>query len=184
MVKDMKGVFDYPIRIRYRGNYDYDGLMDLIRNFYARVLIDIKEPKFKFKQQGTGAEVQFKFKGDRKVTHYIKIHLFVEGFIWDVKREDVVIDGKQVRRTNGKLDIKISGNYELDYADKFKDIKKGGKASERALHAFDSWMQTKLDADGTGLQFGDNKVTGKKFMEKMLVSLGDEIKRFLRMECA
>ena len=77
MVSLLKDVFDYPIRIRYRGNYDYDGLMELIRKFYDRQLMDIKEPKFKFKQQGTGAEVQFKFVGDRKVTHYIKINILV-----------------------------------------------------------------------------------------------------------
>lgn len=176
MVSKKKDVFDDPLRIRFRGVYDYDGLMSLIRDFYASVLIDIKEPKFKFKNGGAGAEVEFKFEGDRKVTHYIKIHLFVSGHIWDVKREEMTVDGVKRLMTKGKLEVLISGKVESDYANGFSSGKKPQELLEK-------WMQSTLDAPGTGLQYGDNKMIGSKFMEKMLQRLASEIKKFLKMEC-
>jgi hypothetical protein len=168
-----KGVFEYPIRIRYRGPYDYDGLIELIRNYFGEVAIDTrKEPKFKYKTGGGGAEAEFKFTGDRKITHYIKFYLTVTGHFYNVKRKEVVIDGEKRRGTDGKLEITIVGEVELDYADSFDKNKK-----------LDKWMQEVLDADGTGLQFEDNKATGKKYVQKVLLTLDSKIKSFLKMEC-
>ena len=162
---DPADIRDDPLIIRFRGEYDYDGLLSLIRGFYKRSLFDIKEPKLKYKVGGTGAEVEFKFESDRKITHYIKAYLFVEGHFWDVKKEKTGL-------TKGKLDIRISSQMELDYAGKFD----GKKPSHK-------WMQEKLDEKGTGLQFGDNKVTGEKYLEKLMDKLQTEIKKHLKMEC-
>jgi len=177
-----KDVFDAPIEIRYRGNYDYDGLLDVIRSYFGRHFFDRKEPKFKFKTGGSGSEVEFKMVADRKVTHYIKIFLTVEGHLWDVKQEDIVISGKTVRRTNGKLEIKLSGHFEFDYNNKFASHGTKGSA-DKLQNSIEKWMQDFMDAPGTGLQFGDTKASGKSYMKKLLVALGDEIKKFLKMEC-
>lgn len=166
-------IFDDPLLIQFRGTYDYDGLMQLIRDYYARVKIDkLDEPKFKFKNGGGGAEVEFKFAGNRKVTHYIRVNLYVTGHMWDVKQEEMNVGGVAKKMTKGKLEITINGSFELDYAKGFNEKK-----------ALDNWMREKLDAPGTGLQFGDNKVTGEKFMEKMILTLHAQIKKFLNMTC-
>ena len=161
-----KDTYDIPLIIRYRGEYNYDALLSLIRNFYKRSLFDIQEPKFKYKNGGTGAEVEFKFKSDRNITHYIKAHLLIEGHLWDVKRNAAGM-------TNGKLDIRINAKMELDYAEGFDSKKKPSH----------KWMQETLDATGSGLQFGDNKVTGVKYLEKLTQKLQSEIKKLLKMEC-
>jgi hypothetical protein len=176
-----KDVFDEVIEIRFRGTYDYDGLLQLIRAYYDRHLFVRKEPKFKFKTRGTGSEVEFKMYADRKITHYVKVFLYVEGHLWDVKQEEVVLEGKKVRRTNGKLELKLSSHFEFDYAKKFATH--GSKSADKLQNSIEKWMQDVLDTPDTGLQFGDTKVAGKKYMEKLLVALGDEIKKFLKMEC-
>ena len=162
MVSKMRTIFE-PLHVRYRGKYDFDGLLSLIRKFYDRSYFILREPKFKYKVGGTGAEVEFKMESDRKITHYLKAHFFVEGHFWDVDRKNGI--------TGGKLEIKISAKLEVDYPGIFtnKDVHK--------------WMQQTLDAPGSGLQFGDNKVTGEKYLEKLMQKLQAEIKKHLKMEC-
>lgn len=173
MVKDNRPIFDDDLVIQYRGVYDYDGLMDLIRGYYAKIKMDkLDEPKFKYKNGSGGAEVEFKFVADRKVTHYIKVYLNVSGHLWDVKQEEIMINGVKKKMTRGKLELTMNGSYDVDYAKGF-DGKK----------ALDKWMQKKLDDPPGGLQFGDNKMTGEKFMEKVIITLHTEIKKFLNMTC-
>lgn len=182
-----KTAFMAPIKIRFRGAYDYDGLLQLIRGYYGRHLFDArKEPKFKFKTGGSGSEVEFKMEADRKVTHYIKVFLYVEGHLWDVKPQEVVVDGKKVRMTEGKLELQLKASFIFDYANKFAthgDPKGNKSASDKLENSIEKWMQEFMDADGTGLQFGDNKASGKSYLKKLLISFADEIKAFLKMEC-
>ncbi|MGM5481354.1 MAG: hypothetical protein ACQESE_02995 [Nanobdellota archaeon] len=166
-----KPVFDDPLIIRYRGQYDYDGLLSLLRGFYKNMKIDIKEPKFKYKMKGSGAEVEFKFEGDRKVTHYVKVHLEIEGHLWNVKPKEVVIGGHKVMRTDGKLELWLNAFYEHDFAGKFGDKK------------FQKWMKKHIEDPEVGLQYGDLKSAGKSFLQKKLWELDAKIKKFLSMEC-
>lgn len=182
MVKKKKSVYDAPIEIRFRGSYDYDGLIRLIRGYFGRHLFDKKEPKFKFKTGGSGSEVEFKMIADRKLTHYIKAYIRIDGHLWDVNMKEVMIDGKKEKRTNGKLEIKISGEFELDYKKRFA-TRKEDKLSPKMENKIERWMQRVLDEDNVGLQFEDNKATGKSYLKKALTQLGDEIKEFLNMEC-
>ena len=54
---------------------------------------------------------------------------------------------------------------------------------DKMQKSVEKWMQEVLDNPPDGLMFGDNKATGKTYMEKLLVAFGDEIKTFLKMEC-
>lgn len=171
MSSSKKSVYDDPLIIRFRGEYDYDGLLSLIRGFFARSLFILQEPKFKYKNGGTGAEVEFKFVSDRDITHYIKAHLQVEGHFWDVKRKDGV--------TNGKLELSISAAHEIDYASDYEGLNLGFDKKKNSHKK----LQDYLDGMGTGLQFGDNKVTGEKYLEKLTQKLQKEIKKHLKMEC-
>ena len=167
-----KQVYEDPILIRYRGIYDYDGLLQLIRDFYSSVKMDIREPKFKHKGGGA-AEVEFKFEGDRKTTHYIKVYLYVEGHFWDVNMQEMTIAGEKTKATNGKLELKINASFELDYPEMFDQKNK-----------FHKWMKEKLDSPADGLQTGDVKTYSKKFCEQMVNKLAGQIKKHLNMSCA
>ena len=175
MVTMEKSVYDYPIRIRFSGQYDYDGLLELCRAFFARHRFDTQETKFKYKTGGSGSEVEFNMDGQREVTHYLKVTMNLWGKIFDMKRKPVVVDGNKRMLTNGRLDLKISGTFVLDYADKF------GKTS-KSMKKLEKWMQDQLDNDPEGLQFYEMKQNGKKYMQKTLMAFADEIKSFLAME--
>lgn len=159
-------VFDWPLTFKYRGEFDYDGLMNVIRSYYAKVKIDkLDEPKFKYKVGGGGkAEVEFKFYGDMKATGYTKIILKVEGHLWSVER------GKP---SNGKVELKIEAGFIHDYGKGFDEKSK--------VHR---WMQRRLyTEDGKGMSYADIKAEGKKNAEKVANGLLSEIKSFIGVEC-
>jgi hypothetical protein len=160
-------VFEWPLTFKYRGEFDYDGLMNVIRSYYAKVKIDkLDEPKFKYKVGGGGkAEVEFKFKGDMKVTGFTKMLLKVEGHLWNVVRD---------KPSNGKVEIKIEAGFIYDYGKGF--------APENKTHR---WMLEKVTQPkkGKGIAFGDLKAEGKKNAENTANGLLTEIKSFIGVEC-
>jgi len=168
-----KDIFDSPIIIYYRGTYDYDGLVSLLRNY----LMSLKptmyaEPKFKFKTGKTGAEVDFKLVAERKITHYIKVSFTVATRAVDVVRKEMDVQGQKKIMTGGVVEIQLSGKFQVDYPGMYDDDKKLTK-----------FMNKVLNEEPDGLLFEDNKVTGKKFGESILRDLDKKIKTFLKMEC-
>jgi len=165
--KKGKSIFDWPLTFKYRGTFDYDGLMAVIRSYYASVKIDkLDEPKFKYKVGGGGkAELEFKLYGDMKATGYTKIFLQIEGHMWNVER------GKP---SNGKIELKIQSGFIHDYAK--------GYDENSALHR---WMLGKIHKPnkGKGMAFADLKAEGKKNAEKVANNLLTKIKSFIGVEC-
>jgi hypothetical protein len=177
-------VFDKDLRIRFRGLYDYDGLIALLRSFYARAKITIEEPKFKYKVGGNGAEVEFEFQGNLKVTHYIRVNLYVSGKAFDVDPKPVVIDGKKKMMTQGKIELKFQGSYELDYPGMYKlEEDKNKNALPTLRNKALKQMKELIDNPDYGLAYGDNKALGKKNMQKLIEKFHKETKQFLGMEC-
>lgn len=165
--KDGNKIFEWPLTLQYRGEYDYDGLMELIRSYFASVKMDkLDEPKFKYKVGGGGkAEVEFKLEGEVKVSGYTKVKLVIEGHLWSVER------GKP---SNGKIDLKIQTFFLSDYAGSYDGDSKLKK-----------WMHKKINnpSVGEGLAFGDIKAEGKKNGEKIGNTLLAKIKKFIGVEC-
>ena len=171
--------FSKPILIRFRGIYDFDGLMALMRKFFAEYEFkEIQEPKFKFKLSGAGSEAEFRIKAYRVVSHYIKITLQVDGHGWDIKREPMEIDGKKKIMTGGKIELTINGTVEFDYANMFDSSK--AKKGEKLLI---EWMHKRLDNDWVGMQFGQNYSDGITFVRSIVNDLSIQIKKHLKMEC-
>ncbi len=168
-----KDVFAKPIDIKYRGTYDYDGLVSFLRGYLMNLKPNIyAEPKFKYKTGKTGAEVEFKLQAIRKITHYIKISFTVAGHAFDVIRKEIEENNQKKTVTSGTIELQLSGTFQVDYPGMFDTDKKR-----------DKWMNAVLTKEPSGLLFEDNKVTGKKFATSVLRDLDAKIKSFLKMEC-
>jgi hypothetical protein len=176
---DVWPAFGDPLLIRYRGTYDYDGLLAKIRKYFAEYDLKIDEPKFKFKQAGAGgAEADFRVKGWRLVSHYIKINLQIDGHAWDVKRKTIEKNGEKKVVTDGKIQMTIVCTASFDYANAFDSNKK--KNAEKFLI---DWMKKQLDDEWVGMQFGENYVNGLVFIRQLVLNLDSVIKEHLNMEC-
>ncbi|MBN1175443.1 hypothetical protein JXA48_02255 [Candidatus Woesearchaeota archaeon] len=161
-----KEVFEWPLTFKYRGEFDYDGLMNVIRSYYAKNKFDkLDEPKFKYKVGGGGkAEVEFTLFSEMKATGFTKVSLTIDGHMWNVER------GKP---TNGKVQLKIQSGFIHDYGKGFDENSK--------LQRF--MLQKIYTPTGKGVAYADVKSEGKKNAEKVANGLLNEIKSFIGVEC-
>jgi len=171
--------FGDPLIIRYRGLYDYDGLLSLIRGYFAEQELFTQEPKFKFKQGGGGAEADFRIEGERLISSYIKVYLKVDGHAWDVKRKTVEIDGEKKVMTEGKIQLILASKVFFDYREEFNSENSKNKANA----ALKKFMKSRLDVPYTGMRFAENYVDGRVFLRGLVNGLDKAIKEHLRMEC-
>lgn len=174
-----KPVFEDPIIIQYRGLYDYDGLIAFLRGYLMNLKPNIyKEPKFKYKTGKTGTEVEFEFGAIRNVTHYVRISFTLKGHAWDMNRKDIDVNGQKKTLSGGKIELQLSGKFQVDYPGIFDA---SAAAKNKKLIA---WMDKLLNEEQpAGLLYEDTKATGKKFATETLRDFDAKIKSFLKMEC-
>lgn len=170
-----------PLEIRFRGLYDYDNLLPAIRSFYEEHEFEkIRDEGFKYKAGSgpAGTEVDIKVGGERYVSHYIKIVLKVKGHAWNVSRKEQDYHGQTKKVTGGKIQLYVECTAELDYANMFAP-----KNPSKQKKAMFDWMKNTLDNQYTGLQAGDNYMTGIVFIRSLATGLQNHIKEYLNMEC-
>ncbi len=108
------------IDVRYKGNYDFDGLYKLIRKWLDDRRYDYMENVYKDKAASPfGNELELKMKPELKVTPYIKYHVEILIKVFDFKEFEAVIDGQNKRISSGRLFIQIQGAVEYDWQKKF-----------------------------------------------------------------
>lgn len=166
-------VLDVPLTLKYHGDFDLDGLLGVLRGWFSYMLMDIEEPKFKYKVGGGGKEIEFVFKGDRKITIFGKITAEVNGFIWNAKEKEVVIDGVKTKITTGRIKLVFQGTVILDWTKMFDP--KTSKVN-KFLNKF-------LNTQEKGLLSKENKY----YFKYLGIELGKfhaSVKEFLKMECS
>ena len=110
--------------IKYRGIFDYPGLLRVIYNWGTRQGFEVHEKKSKHKvPDARGAEQEQTILGWRKVDAYEKDWFVVDTRSEYLKDVDVIVDGKKKRLTQGKIRIRFSGYVELDYNNRFETSK-------------------------------------------------------------
>ena len=170
--------FPVPLEIRFRGVYDYDNLLPVIRDHFESRDFNVKDTGFKYKAGSgpAGTEADIKVEGERFISHYIKVTLKINGHLWNVNRKESVVNGEKKILTGGKIQLYIECEAELDYRNMFA-VKKGDK------DALKNWMKITLDDNYTGLQGKENYVTGIVFIRMLANELHQKIKKYLGMEC-
>jgi hypothetical protein len=101
-----------PIRIRYKGEFDYDTLYSTIQSFIANNRYTYHEGKFKQKS----GEAEIKLKGESKATDYFRYNIEV----W-IKIFNGHFPAKG--KAKGDVDLQISGEIDEDYQGIYKSKK-------------------------------------------------------------
>ncbi|MFP4523229.1 MAG: hypothetical protein ACOCQQ_01875 [Candidatus Nanoarchaeia archaeon] len=170
-----------PLEIRFKGLYDYDNLLPTIRSYFEEHEFDtLRDTGFKYKAGSgpAGTEVDIKIEGVRFVSHYIKITLKIKGHAWNVNRKEQDYHGQKKKVTGGKIQLYVECTAELDYANMFAP-----KNPSKQKKAMLDWMKNILDDQYTGLQAGENYVTGQVFIRSLASDLQRRVKQYLNMEC-
>lgn len=155
--------------IRFKGVFDYDGLMQLVYDWMDRRKFKIIEKIYKHKGGAAGWEFERELEGTRKVTDYIKYVITVAIHTWDTKEVEVIKDGKKMKLNKGRLEIKMNIGIELDYAGRWES----SEAMEKVRNFFHSYIIKKEIA----FKHADPLYYG-------MLALHTSIKKFLAMEGA
>jgi len=104
------------LTLRYKGVYDFDGLMLLIIEWMKTRRFWFAESVIKHKVLGPfGAEHERKFEGEKKVTDYYMEKMQVVFHLWDATTVEVIEKGVKKELTKARMEIVISGSLVLDY---------------------------------------------------------------------
>ncbi|MBW2990576.1 hypothetical protein KY348_02615 [Candidatus Woesearchaeota archaeon] len=162
-------VFPAPLKIRFKGLFDWEGLYRLVHQWFVKREFRFHEKRYKDKvQTALGNELEVDVWGEKEVTEYYQYKVYICYHIWEGKEVPVIIEGKQVKRMKGRMHIELKGEIITDWQKRYKN--------DNIIHKM---MEMFL-----------NKVAFKRDIEmkhidpvdKDLHRLEAEIKKFLKME--
>jgi hypothetical protein len=165
-----RNVFPVELKIRYKGLFDWAGIYKLVYNWIVNRQFRFHEKRYKDKlDTPLGNELEVDVWGEKEVTEYYKYRMDVAYHLWESREIPVVINGKQTKLWQGRIEIKISGKVITDWQGHYK-------SGENTVH---KWMEMFL-----------NKVVLKNEIEmkhidpfdKDLHRLEAELKKLLKIE--
>jgi hypothetical protein len=122
-------ILDAPLFIRYKGVFDFEGLYRMMHAWLVNKRFIFHENLYKDKVYTPfGNELEIKWKAEKKVTEYVKEYVDVHFHLWDFSEVEVIKEGKKVKMTKSRMEIKFEASLELDYSKKFS---KGGKFAKK-----------------------------------------------------
>jgi hypothetical protein len=163
------GVFPAPLKIRYKGYFDWGGLYRLVWQWMERRKFRVHEKRYKDKfDTPLGAEIEVDVWGEKEVTEYYKYKISVNYHLWESKEVPVTVDGKQVNRMRGRMQVDIQGQVITDWQKKYKE----DNIMHKLMKTFLNDVVLKYEIDIKHIDPFD----------KELHALDAEIKKFLKIE--
>ncbi|MBC8496006.1 hypothetical protein H8D36_07655 [archaeon] len=153
--------------IKYKGDYDFDGLYSLVWNWISGRRYVTQEPKYKDKiDSPAGTEVEVDIVGQKKETPYVKLWIKAALHNWDFKEKEGMLHGEKKLYTGGRIQITITTDVEVDWQNNFT----GSKFKEMAGKFYFWVMKKEIETINIDAQ------------EYEALKLEHEIKKFLKME--
>jgi hypothetical protein len=146
---DLKYPKDYrilsePIKIRFKGVFDFYAVYKFIHSWLRSRKMEYKETRYKDKlDTAFGNEIEIDVEGEKKATEYLQYKIFVNYHLWESRDVMVTIGGKQVRRTQGRLEIKLQAYIITDWQGKYST----GKLTHKLMHKFLNDVLLKKEID-------------------------------------
>lgn len=163
-------VFPVPLKIRYKGLFDWGGLYRFIWDWLKKREFRVHEKRYKDKiRTALGNELQVNMWGEKEVTEYYMYKVTVYYHLWESKEIPVIIDGKQVKRMRGRMHIELNADIITDWQKRYKS---GENIFHKLMEKFLNDVAFKYDREMKHIDLVD----------KDLHRLEAEIKKFLKME--
>jgi hypothetical protein len=108
--------------IRYKGEFDFQGVYHEINGWLGDREYDPSETKFKQADAGGKYEIEVKLKGERKTTPDFKNGIEVEIKAWALDKVSTLPG--HAKPTSGRLEISIKSTQEEDFTGRFTEGKK------------------------------------------------------------
>ena len=112
------------VRLKYSGLYDIEKLMGAARQWFLDHKYIVIESEHSEAVKGSGREIRFEWKPERKVTDYIKFMFEFEVVI--LREVDVVVEeqGRKNKMQQGDLELRFRTAMAKNYRKTFKGVGK------------------------------------------------------------
>jgi hypothetical protein len=128
-------VFGAPLKIRYKGYFDWGGLYRLVWQWMQKRQFRVHEKRYKDKiDTPLGNELEVDVWGEKEVTEYYQYVIEIAYHAWESREVPVIENGKQVMRMQGRIEIKISGRVVTDWQWRYKPDNKIHSVMEMILN--------------------------------------------------
>lgn len=162
-------VFPMPLKIRYKGYFDWGGLYRFVWSWLENKHFRVHEKRYKDKiDTPLGNELEVDVWGEKEVTEYYMYKVDIAYHTWESREVPVIENGKQVIRMQGRIEIKINGAVITDWQKRYK--------SDNMIHSF---MENFLNEV---VLKNEMEIKHIDYLDKELHRLEAEIKKFLRIE--
>jgi hypothetical protein len=111
----------HVLHIKYKGICDLKGLLKVVKEWMESKGLEVYESKTKQRMRPFGMESEYDLKGYRNLSEYYRIWIIVMFQIWDQVDVEVVKDGVKEKLTKCRLYIRIRGEGELDWTNRFEN---------------------------------------------------------------
>ncbi len=109
-----------PVIVRYTGVFDFEGLYRMMHAWLINKRFEFHENRYKDKVfTPFGNELEIEWYAEKKVTEYIKEYIDIKFHLWDFSEVEVIKDGKKIKMTKSRMEIKLDAKLEMDYTKKF-----------------------------------------------------------------
>lgn len=163
------GVFPVPLKIRYKGLFDWGGLYRLCWEWLQKREFRVHEKRYKDKMQtALGNEMEIDIWGEKEVSEYYQYKITFAYHLWEAREIPVIIDGKKVMRMRGRIHMEINAQVITDWQGRYKKDNTFHKIMEMFLNK----TVFKYDIDMKHVDF----------LDKDLHRFEGEIKKFLKIE--
>lgn len=115
-------VLDYPLFVRFKGVFDFEGLYRMMHAWLINKRFLFHEDRYKDKVWTPfGNELEIEWTAEKKVTEYVKEFIVVKFHLWDFAEVEIIQQGKKVKMTKSRMEIKFDAKLQLDYTQKFQN---------------------------------------------------------------
>jgi hypothetical protein len=114
-------VFPVPLKIRYKGYFDWGGLYRLVWQWMQKRQFRVHEKRYKDKiDTPLGNELEVDVWGEKEITEYYQYVVEIAYHAWESREVPVIENGKQVMRMQGRIEIRIKGTVITDWQKRYK----------------------------------------------------------------
>lgn len=117
-----ESVLDAPLYLRFTGVFDFEGLYRMMHAWLINKRFLFHEDRYKDKVYTPfGNELEIEWRAEKKVTEYVKEFIVIKFHLWDFAEVEIVKEGKKVKMTKSRMEIKFDAQLQLDYTEKFQN---------------------------------------------------------------
>lgn len=156
-----------PMLIRHKGVFDFEGLYRMMHAWIINKRFLFHEGRYKDKVYTPfGNELEIEWEAEKKVTEYIREWIVVKFHLWDFSEVEVIKEGKKVKMTKSRMEIKFDCELEMDYTKKFQGA---GKLAQQLGSFYQNkvmyWEWRIKYADALTYSLYDLHQKAKKYLE-------------------